>query len=55
MAPALLLQVTFKAKSAGETELALQNFQFGSTTGEAIPAGPHEIRITVEDDLPPGM
>ena len=50
----VLLQVTFKAKSAGETELALQNFQFGSTTGEAIPAGPDEIRITVEGRLATG-
>ena len=49
-----LLQVTFKAKSAGETELALQNFQFGSTTGEAVPAGPHQIRITVEEGLATG-
>ena len=49
-----LVQVTFKAKSAGETELALQNFQFGSTTGEAIPAGPHQIRITVEERLATG-
>ena len=32
-----LLQITFKAKSAGETELALQNFQFGSVTGDSIP------------------
>ena len=49
-----LVQVTFKAKSAGETELALQNFQFGSTTGEAIPAGPHQTRITVEARLATG-
>ena len=49
-----LLQVTFKAKSAGETELALQKFQFGSVTGHTIPAGPHEIRITVEEGLPAG-
>ena len=49
-----LVQVTFKAKSAGETELALQNFQFGSTTGEAIPAGPHQIRITVAEGLATG-
>ena len=46
-----LVQVTFKAKAAGETGLALQNFQFGSTTGEAIPAGPHQIRFTVEAEL----
>ena len=49
-----LLQVTFKAKSAGETELALQNFQFGSVTGDSIPAGPHQIRITVEGRLATG-
>ena len=50
----VLLQVRFKAKSAGETELALQNVQFGSTTGEPIPAGPHQIRITVEGRLATG-
>ena len=44
-----LLQVTFKAKSAGETQLALQNFQFGAITGEVIPAGPHEVHITMEE------
>ena len=49
-----LLQVTFKAKSAGETELALQNFQFGSVTGDSIPAGPHQIRITVEGQIATG-
>ena len=54
MAPALLLQVRFKAKSAGETQLALRKFQFGSVTGDNIPAGPHEIRITVEERLATG-
>ena len=49
-----LVQVRFKAKSTGDTQLALQNFQFGSTTGEAIPAGPHQIRITVEGRLATG-
>ena len=49
-----LLQVTFKAKSAGETELALQNFQFGAITGEPFPAGPHEVRIVVEGGLATG-
>ena len=49
-----LLQVRFKAKSAGETELALHKFQFGSTTGDNIPAGPHEIRIVVEERLTTG-
>ena len=50
-----LLRVRFKAKSAGETKLALQNFQFGSVTGDTIPAGPHQIRIAIEEaGLPTG-
>ena len=49
-----LLQVRFTAKSAGETKLALQNFQFGSVTGDSIPAGPHEITFTVEGGLATG-
>ena len=49
-----LLQVTFKAKSGGETRLALQNFEFGAITGDAIPAGPREVRITVEGRLATG-
>ena len=49
-----LLQVEFTAKSEGETELALENFEFGSITGANIPASPLEIRITVEDRLVTG-
>ena len=49
-----LIQVRFKAKSGGETDLTLHKFQFGSVTGESIPAGPHEIRITVEEELATG-
>ena len=49
-----LLQVRFKAKSAGETKLVLQNFEFGATTGDLIPAGPHQIRIVVEGQLATG-
>ena len=49
-----LLQVNFKAKSGGETELALQNFQFGSISGENIPAGPHQITIVVKGQLATG-
>ena len=49
-----VLQVKFKAKSHGETRLALGNFKFGSSTGEIIPAGPHEIYLTVEERLPTG-
>ena len=46
-----VLQVRFKAKSEGETELALKNFLFGSVTEESIPAGPLEFHITVEERL----
>ena len=46
-----VLQVRFKAKSEGETRLALQNFLFGSITEESIAAAPLEIRITVEERL----
>ena len=49
-----VLQVRFKAKSEGETELALRNFEFGASTGENIPAGPLEIRVTVEERLATG-
>ena len=49
-----VLQIKFKARLHGETRLALQNFKFGSSTGEIIPAGPHEIQITVEQRLPTG-
>ena len=49
-----LLQVTFKAKSVGETELALQNFEFAAITGQQIPAVPQEIRIVVEERLATG-
>ena len=49
-----LLQVRFKAKSTGETEVALHKFQFGSVTGDSIPAGPHQIRIVVEEELTTG-
>ena len=49
-----LLQVTFKAKSAGETELALQNFELAAITGQQISAGPQQIRITVEEQLATG-
>ena len=49
-----VLQVRFKAKSAGETQLALQKFQFGTATGDSISAGPHEITFTVEAGLATG-
>ena len=46
-----MLQVRFKAKSEGETELALQNFLFGSAEKESIPAAPLEFHFTVEERL----
>ena len=46
-----ILEVRFKAKSEGESELALGNFLFGSFTGANIPAGPLEIHITVKERL----
>ena len=46
-----VLQVRFKAKSEGETRIALQNFLFGSATEESITAAPLEIRITVQERL----
>ena len=49
-----LLQVRFKAKAAGETELALHKFEFGTGTEDTIPAGPREIRIVVEEELATG-
>ena len=49
-----LVQVRFKAKSEGETELVLQNFEFGAITGTAISAGPHQVRIVVSGQLATG-
>ncbi|MYE88971.1 T9SS type A sorting domain-containing protein, partial [Candidatus Poribacteria bacterium] len=49
-----LVQAKFRAKSAGETELVLQNFEFGAITGTAIPAGPHQVQIVVEGRLATG-
>ena len=34
--------------------MALQNFEFGTIAGENLPAGPHQIRITVEGRLATG-
>ena len=49
-----ILQVTFKAKASGETELTLQNFEFANITGQYIAAGPQQIRIVVEERLATG-
>ena len=44
-----LLSVTFTAKAAGETRLALREFEAGSSTGKAIPSASPDIIITVEE------
>ncbi len=49
-----LLQVIFKAKLPGETELILENFELAAITGDSIPARPQQIRITVEEQLATG-
>ncbi len=49
-----LLSVTFLAKAEGETQLTLNNFQLGSTTGERIAAGPHKFVFTIEGQLATG-
>ena len=49
-----LLSVTFTAKTAGRTQLKLVNFQLAAITGVSIPAGPHEVIITVERQLATG-
>ena len=46
-----ILQVTFKAKSEGETSLDLENFLLGSFTGENISAGPLEFTFTIKEQL----
>ena len=50
----VLLSVTFSAKADGQTQLVLNNFQFGSSTGEAIPAEPRKVVIVVEEGLTTG-
>ena len=46
-----LLSVTFTAKTPGQTQLRLENFQLAAITGEPIPVGLPEILITVEGQL----
>ena len=49
-----LLSVTFTAKTAGQTQLRLENFQFATINGVSISAGPYEVGITIEKDLATG-
>ncbi len=42
-----LLSVKFRAKVGGDTYITLENFEFGSSSGDIIPAVPPNITITV--------
>ena len=44
-----LVSVTFRAKVDGKTQVTLDNFEFGSITGDIIPSLPPNITITVGD------
>ena len=46
-----ILQLTFKAKTEGETSLGLDNFLFGSFIGKNIAAGPLEFTFTIKEQL----
>ncbi len=43
-----LLSVVFSAKTEGNSQVALHNFQLGSIAGEVIPAEMRDLTITVE-------
>ena len=49
-----LLSIQFSAKAGGETQLKLQNVQFGASTGDLISIGPHEVTLVVEGQLATG-
>ena len=49
----VLLQVMFKAKSAGETRLALQKFEFGAITGDTILQDRMKSASLWRNDWPP--
>ena len=51
----LLLSVTFLAKASGETQVMLQNFQFLTSTGQGISAGPHEVSLFVTGAASPSI
>ena len=49
-----LLSIQFSAKAGSETQLKLQNVQFGASTGNLIFAGPHAVTFVVEGQLATG-
>ncbi len=46
-----LLSVTLKAKTDGDIQVALQNFQLLTTSSDPIPAGPHKFIFTIKELL----
>ena len=50
----MLLSVTFTAKTSGQTQLRLDNFQLAAITGVSIPSVANEVVITVEGRLATG-
>ena len=49
-----LLSVTFTAKTTGQTQLRLENFQLAAITGESIPAELPELVVTIEGQFATG-
>ena len=47
-----LLSITFIARAGGKTQVTLDDFEFGSVTGEVIPTAIPNIMITVGDHPP---
>ena len=47
-----LLSIEFKTKAGGDTYITLENFEFGSSSGDIIPAVPPNITITI-GEYPP--
>ncbi|MXV76942.1 T9SS type A sorting domain-containing protein, partial [Candidatus Poribacteria bacterium] len=47
----VILSLTLKAKTDGDTQVALQNFQLLTTSSEPIPAGPHKFIFTIKEFL----
>ncbi|MDE0484047.1 MAG: DUF4955 domain-containing protein [Candidatus Poribacteria bacterium] len=47
----LLLSVAFTAKTGGETQLTLNNFQFNASGGQAISAGPLKVSLVLKGKL----
>ena len=49
-----LLSISFKAKTAGATQLTLRNLQFADVTGTPIPTEFHEVEIVIGGHLTTG-